>query len=127
MKKKKEDIIIMTWRFCKHQQFYELTDVREFLESQGFDSDNINFATSLAEESSYKLKNGKCSLKSESYVNLLNYEEVQIAKRSIKKANISIWIAIAALLITVLMGFLKIEPIKTYDFSNKGTEIKQQK
>lgn len=127
MKRKREDIIIMTWKFCKRQQFYELTDVSDYLRLQGFDSDNIQFATSLAEESSYKLKNGKFSLKAESYVNLLNYEEVLIAKKSIRKASISIWIAIVALLITILLGFIKVEPIKTFDFSNKETETKQEK
>jgi hypothetical protein len=123
--KKKEDIIIITWKFCKQQQFYELADVRNHLKTLGFDEENIQFATSLAEESSYKLKNGKCSLKSESYINLLNYEEVQFAKRSVKIARWSIWFAIIALLASMVFQFIKIEPVKTYNFWNSKIEAKQ--
>lgn len=124
--KKKEDIIIITWRFCKGKQFYHLSEVRNYLESLKYQKDLIDFAVSLAKESSYKLNDERLSLKADSYINLLNYDEVQLAKRSAKYAKYSIWFVIIALLASIAFEFIKIEPVKTYNFWNSKIEAKQK-
>lgn len=124
--KKKEDIIIITWRFCKEKQFYYLSEVRDYLESLNYKKDLIDFAVSLANESSYELKDKRLSLNADSYINLLNYDEVQLAKQSVKYAKFSMWFAIIALLASIAFEFIKIEPVKMCNCCNSKIEAKQK-
>lgn len=124
--KKNEDIIIITWRFCKNKQFYHLSEVRDYLESLKYQKDIIDFAVSLANESSYELKDKRLSLKADSYINLLNYDEVLFAKKSVKIARWSIWIAIIFSLSSIAFEFIDIEPVFKYNFWNIKIEEKNK-
>lgn len=119
---KKKDVIITTWEFGKRNLSFSFDQLEKDLREKFYNEEEILYSKAFVEKYFDGIsQEGYWSIDPGSYVNLLNYEEVQIAKRSIKKTNISIWIAIAALLITILLGFIKIEPLKTFDFSNKGT------
>jgi len=125
---KKKDVIITTWEFGKTNLSFNFEQLETELSAMHYTEEEILYSKAFIEKYFDGIsQEGYWSIDPASYVNLLNYEEVQIAKRSIKKANISMWIAIIALLMTIHLGFVKIEPMKTFDFSNKGTETKQQK
>jgi hypothetical protein len=124
---KKKDVIIATWEYGKAKSTFRIEDLQKYLKEENYTLNEINLSTHLIKKSFTGDPNIEIyTIDPASYVSLLNYNEVQLAKRSVKIARWSIWIAIITSLASIAFEFVDIEPVKKINFWNIKIEEKQK-
>jgi hypothetical protein len=100
---KKKDIIIFIWEFGKEKLSFTMPELENYLRVNNYTVEEISFAKGFVKCYFDELKEaGKYTIDPASYVSLLNYNEVQIAQKSLRFANRSFWVAIFAIILTFI-------------------------